>query len=59
MQLPDGTEFPATGKRIELRGMELVEVRDRKIVVDNLLRQHGRHGPARPRPGGRHRVSEP
>jgi len=35
-QLPDGTEFPATGRRVELRGMELVEVRDGKIVVDNL-----------------------
>ena len=35
-QLPDGTEFPPTGKRVELRGMELVEVRDGKIVVDNL-----------------------
>ena len=35
-QLPDGTEFPATGKRVELRGMELVQVRDGKIVVDNL-----------------------
>ena len=34
--LPDGNELPATGKRIELRGMELVEVRDGKIVVDNL-----------------------
>ena len=35
-QLPDGTELPATGKRIELRGMELVEMREGKIVVDNL-----------------------
>jgi predicted ester cyclase len=35
-QLPDGTEFPATGKRVELRGMELVQMRDGKIVVDNL-----------------------
>jgi steroid delta-isomerase-like uncharacterized protein len=34
--LPDGTEFPATGKQVEIRGMELVEVRDGKIVVDNL-----------------------
>jgi predicted ester cyclase len=34
--LPDGTELPPSGKRIELRGMELVEVRDGKIVVDNL-----------------------
>jgi steroid delta-isomerase-like uncharacterized protein len=35
-QLPDGTEYPATGRRVELRGMELVEMRDGKIVVDNL-----------------------
>ena len=34
--LPDGTEVPATGKRMEIRGMELVQVRDGKIVVDNL-----------------------
>jgi predicted ester cyclase len=34
--LPDGTELPATGKRIEIRGMELVRMRDGKIVVDNL-----------------------
>jgi predicted ester cyclase len=35
-ELPDGTELAATGRRVELRGMELVEVRDGKIVVDNL-----------------------
>jgi predicted ester cyclase len=35
-QLPDGTELPPTGRKVELRGMELVEVRDGKIVVDNL-----------------------
>jgi predicted ester cyclase len=35
-QLPDGTELAPTGRRIELRGMELVVVRDGKIVVDNL-----------------------
>jgi steroid delta-isomerase-like uncharacterized protein len=34
--LPDGTELPPTGKQIEVRGMELVELRDGKIVVDNL-----------------------
>jgi predicted ester cyclase len=34
--LPDGSEIPPTGKRVEIRGMELVQVRDRKIVVDNL-----------------------
>jgi len=34
--LPDGTELPATGKRIEVQGMELVRVRDGKVVLDNL-----------------------
>lgn len=34
--LPDGTELPATGKRVEIKGMEYVKVRDGKIVVDNL-----------------------
>jgi hypothetical protein len=34
--LPDGTAFPATGKRVELRGMELCRVRDGKLVIDNL-----------------------
>jgi len=35
-QLSDGSELPPTGRRVGLRGMELVEVRDGKIVVDNL-----------------------
>jgi steroid delta-isomerase-like uncharacterized protein len=35
-RLPDGGEVPATGKPVEIKGMELVEVRDGKIVVDNL-----------------------
>ena len=35
-QLPDGSEYPATGRRVELRGMELVQLRDGKIIVDNL-----------------------
>ena len=35
-QLPDGSQLPPTGKRVELRGMEFVQVRDGKIVVDNL-----------------------
>lgn len=35
-RLPDGTEVPATGRSVELKGMELVEVRGGKIVVDNL-----------------------
>lgn len=34
--LPDGTELPPTGKRVEVQGMESVRVRDGKIVVDNL-----------------------
>ena len=34
--LPDGTQVPPTGKRMEIRGMELVRVRDGKIVIDNL-----------------------
>jgi steroid delta-isomerase-like uncharacterized protein len=35
-RLPDGTEVPATGGSVEIRGMELVQVRDGKIVTDNL-----------------------
>ena len=35
LALPDGTELPPTGKRVEVKGMELVRVRDGKIVVDN------------------------
>jgi steroid delta-isomerase-like uncharacterized protein len=34
--LLDGTQLPGTGKRVELRGMEYVQVRDGKIVIDNL-----------------------
>ena len=34
--LPDGTELPPTGRKVEMRGMELVQMRDGKIVVDNL-----------------------
>jgi steroid delta-isomerase-like uncharacterized protein len=34
--LPDGTELPPTGKRVEIRGMEYVQMRDGKIVADNL-----------------------
>jgi steroid delta-isomerase-like uncharacterized protein len=36
LRLPDGSEIPATGKPVEIKGMEYVEVRDGKIVVDNL-----------------------
>ena len=34
--MPDGTELPPTGKRIELKGMELVQVRDGKAAVDHV-----------------------
>jgi len=34
--LPDGTQILPTGKRVEIMGMELVVVRDGKIIVDNL-----------------------
>jgi ketosteroid isomerase-like protein len=34
--LPDGSELAATGKRVEMPGMEYVKMRDGKIVVDNL-----------------------
>ena len=34
--LPDRTQLPPTGGRVELRGTEFVQVRDGKIVVDNL-----------------------
>ena len=34
--LPDGTQISPTGKRVEIMGMELVVVRDGKIIVDNL-----------------------
>jgi steroid delta-isomerase-like uncharacterized protein len=36
LSLPDGTQLPPTGKRLEIKGMELVQVRDGKIVIDNL-----------------------
>jgi steroid delta-isomerase-like uncharacterized protein len=36
LRLPDGTEIPATGRAVQIKGMELVEVRDDRIVVDNL-----------------------
>jgi steroid delta-isomerase-like uncharacterized protein len=36
LRLPDGTEIPPTHKQVEIKGMEFVEVRDGKIVVDNL-----------------------
>jgi steroid delta-isomerase-like uncharacterized protein len=36
IRLPDGSEVPPTGKRVETKGMEFVQLRDGKIVVDNL-----------------------
>jgi steroid delta-isomerase-like uncharacterized protein len=36
LRLPDGSEIPGTGRPVEIKGMEYVEVRDGKIVVDNL-----------------------
>jgi steroid delta-isomerase-like uncharacterized protein len=36
VELPDGTEVSPTGKRLEIKGMELCVVRDGKLVVDNL-----------------------
>lgn len=34
--LPDGTELPATGRRVEIKCMEMVQVRDGRMVLDNL-----------------------
>ena len=31
--MPDGTELPPTGRRVEIKGMELVQVRDGKAAV--------------------------
>ena len=36
LPLPDGSELPATGKRIEIKGMELVLVRDGEVIVNTL-----------------------
>ncbi len=36
LQLPGGGQLPPTGPRVEIKGMDLVQVRDAKIVVDNL-----------------------
>ncbi len=36
LRLPDGSEAPPTGRPVEVKGMEFVEVRDGRIVVDNL-----------------------
>jgi len=34
--MPDGTELPPTGKRIKLKGMDLVQVRDGKAAVHHM-----------------------
>ena len=34
--MPDGTELPPTGKQVQTRGMELVQVRDGKAAVHRL-----------------------
>ena len=36
LPLPDGSELPPTGKRIEIAGMELVLVRDGKVILNTL-----------------------
>jgi len=36
LRLPDDSELPATGRSVEIKGMEYVAVRDGKIVIDNL-----------------------
>ena len=41
---------PPTGKRVEIKGMEFVQLRDGKIV-DNQPPHDGRRGPVRPRRG--------
>jgi len=33
--MPDGTEVPPSGKRIEFKGMELVKLRDGKVVAQH------------------------
>jgi steroid delta-isomerase-like uncharacterized protein len=35
-RMPDGSELPPTGKRVEIRGMEVVQMRDGKIVLNAL-----------------------
>jgi predicted ester cyclase len=36
LKVVDGTELAPTGKRVEVSGIELVQVRDGKIVVENV-----------------------
>ena len=35
-QLPDGTPVPPTGQRVEINGMEIVQVRDGKVILNTL-----------------------
>jgi hypothetical protein len=56
--LPDGTELPPTGKRVEIRGMELVQVRDGRSSSTTCTGTNGHPGPARSHPAGRDRVIE-
>ena len=35
LAMPDGTELPPTGRRVEFKGMELLQLRDGKAVVDH------------------------
>ena len=34
--LPDGIDLPPTGRRVEVPGMEVVRIRDGKVVANNL-----------------------
>ena len=36
LRLPDGSELPPTGRRIEITGMELALVRDGKVILNTL-----------------------
>lgn len=41
MRLPDGTVLPATGKRIEMRGIELVQFHEGKVVRHDVFHPSG------------------
>ena len=52
--LPDGTQLPPTGKRLEIKGMELVVgARREDHHRQPVLRRHGHPGPVRSPPAGR------
>ena len=36
LRMPDGTSIPATGKSVEVRGVEFARVRDGKLVEHNM-----------------------